>query len=133
ILDDALGGGLQRAVVARDVLWLWAGGWRWRGRRVLVEPGPRKRSVRGDARNKRVDPDRFGQCLGGGPDDPWEISRGVDHRIPLASGQPADVVLTIALDLLDAGDRRGVGASPVEQRQFVTAPERALHDVATQE
>jgi hypothetical protein len=92
---------------------------------VLVVDGGQA-GVDRDARDEQVASGGVRQQFGRGPDDPGQETRRVEHRVPLAAAQFAEVGRTVPAELFDLRKELRVRLAPVEQRHVVTARERFL-------
>lgn len=64
---------------------------------------------------------------------PRHIARVVDHGVPIASRKAAELAVAVALDAFDLREAVGVGAAAVEERQPMSAVERVLRHVQSEE
>src|SRR5207247_779020 len=120
----ALAGHLQRAVVLHHVFALRI--IELQHRSALVEARLVRLRVDRGARDEQVMADRALQELRRRAYDPWHVAGRVDHGVPLAALERAQVPVAVAAQLLGLREQLRVGLAAVEERHLVAASKRRL-------
>ncbi len=131
--DRLLAERLQRPVVRVVVGQLVVGEVSELGHRAVLVDRLGEARVHRDARDEQVVAGRVGQRLGRGADHRGDVAGGIQHGVPLATFQRAEVGRPVAAQLLRFGEQLGIRLAAVEERHLVPARERRLDRSAPEE